>query len=273
MSRDRPAHLGPEYGAQFTDLSVVSAYARRPPYPEGLFRLLIDLAGGSSGPILDLGCGMGDVLVGLVEGGCTRIDAVDPSKPMLDTARSRLIPSAGSVRYFECMAETFSFEDTYSLVVTAESLHWMDWERVLPRIGGSLGAAASLAIVTERRIAGLPWEADLPPLLGRYSTNREYEPYDLVEELVSRALFEVSDSRCVRGGPFRQSFSDYVESFHSRNGFSRERMTSRSVRDFAGAVCELVSPHLEEDQVVGEVEATVVWGNPIGSARSIETED
>ncbi len=39
----KPDHLESEYGAQFGDPSVVTAYRHRPPYPEELFEILIEL--------------------------------------------------------------------------------------------------------------------------------------------------------------------------------------------------------------------------------------
>src|SRR3712207_7136062 len=44
-----------------------------------------------------------------------------------------------------------------------------------------------------------------------------------------------------RSVPFRQPIADYVESIHSRNGFSRERMTREAAAAFDAAVHDLVS--------------------------------
>jgi len=42
---------------------------------------------------------------------------------------------------------------------------------------------------------------------------------------------------------FQQSIDDYVESFHSMNGFSRERMTEEATHGFDSEVRELVSKY------------------------------
>ena len=53
-----------------------------------------------------------------------------------------------------------------------------------------------------------------------------------------------------------------MESFHSRNGFSRERMPTQEAAAFDDAVKALVLAHRSDGIVSGEVEATVVWGTP-----------
>ncbi|MGH2502159.1 MAG: class I SAM-dependent methyltransferase, partial [Ktedonobacterales bacterium] len=77
----KPAHLGPNYAAQFQDAAVVEAYPTRPPYPEAVFDLLESLA--VEPPIaLDAGCGTGDIARRLAQR-MRRVDAVDISAAMI----------------------------------------------------------------------------------------------------------------------------------------------------------------------------------------------
>ncbi|MDH5672051.1 MAG: hypothetical protein OEZ06_07865 [Myxococcales bacterium] len=55
---------------------------------------------------------------------------------------------------------------------------------------------------------------------------------------------------------------NYVESFHSRNGFSRERMGAEVAARFDAELRDLVSPHVPDGIVRGKLTATVVWGWP-----------
>ena len=61
---------------------------------------------------------------------------------------------------------------------------------------------------------------------------------------------------------FQQSIDDYVESFHSMNGFSRERMTEEAAHDFDSEVRELVSKYCPEGEMELQSVGKVVWGNP-----------
>ena len=55
-------------------------------------------------------------------------------------------------------------------------------------------------------------------LLARYSTNQEYEPYDLLKELIERGLFRPEGSHDTPSRDLTSTVGDYLESFHSANG-------------------------------------------------------
>jgi hypothetical protein len=149
----------------------------------------------------------------------------------------------------------------YGLVTAGESLHWFDWAVVLPRFHDLLVEDGCLAIVY-KRFSTVPWGAELGELLGQYSTNQDYEPYDLVEELTSRGLFSKQGEQETAPMPFRQTVAAYVESFFSRNGFSRERMGEDRADVFETAVTNLVQSYQTEETFEIQVAGHVVWGQP-----------
>ncbi len=120
------------------------------------------------------------------------------------------------------MAEDAALDGPYSLVVAAESLHWMDWSVVLPKVAAELVPGAYLALV-ERGEEGLAWSAELGQLISMYSTNKEFRSYNLVHELKIRGLFQEVGRRPTAPVPFDQSIDDHIELMHSRNGLSRDR--------------------------------------------------
>ena len=65
-------------------------------------------------------------------------------------------------------------DQPYDLVVAAESLHWMEWNVVLPRIAAWLRSGAWLCLVLDRSLVNEPWMREIPALIARYSTNREF---------------------------------------------------------------------------------------------------
>ena len=69
-----------------------------------------------------------------------------------------------------------------------------------------------------------PWQAGLQALINRHSTNRDYQPHDVVSELTQRGLFTSHGSERTESYPFSQPLAAYIEALHSMNGFSRDRM-------------------------------------------------
>src|SRR5215213_2953896 len=174
----KPQHLAPEYGAQFQDPAIVAAYHYRPPYPPETFAILAGLVRDEPRAVLDLGCGTGDVarpLAPLV----ARLDAVDISPAMI--AKGRTLPGGDHphLRWLTGRAEDAPLDPPYALVTAGESIHWMDWAVVLPRLHSMLTPRGYLALVG-RSEQPPPWREDLLAIIQRYSTNRDYRPYNII---------------------------------------------------------------------------------------------
>jgi SAM-dependent methyltransferase len=277
--RPKPAHLGPQYGAQFGDASVAAAYHHRPPYPEETFDILLGLLAGRPPIVLDAGCGTGDIarfLAPRVE----RVDAVDVSLPMIDAGRSLPGGDHRNIRWIYGALEDIPLypaterhvtpaaigPEPYGLVVAGESVHWMEWQTVLPRFRAVLVPGGVLAIVERRERDNPVWDSVLP-VIQHYSTNRDYRPYDIVAELVTRNLFEPVGGRETQPVPFRQSADAYIESLHSRNGLSRDRMPGADADAFDREVRSILDAHGFGSDVELDVTATMRWGFP-GSRQS-----
>jgi SAM-dependent methyltransferase len=258
---EKPAHLGPEYGAQFSDPSIAEVYHLRPPYPDPLFEKLADLIVDRSRTVLDAGTGTGEIARRLAPF-ADRVDAVDLSLPMI--AKGRLAPGgdAPNLRWIHGPAETAPISPPYALVTAAASLHWMDWPVVMPRFRDALTPNGVLAIVGDRA-AATPWKDVLQEIIDRYSTNRLYRPYDLIEEIESRGLFRTIGRYETPATPFTQSVADYVTSFHARNGFSRDRMTAEAAESFDREATAAVTPYAIDGMVTLEISAQIVWGQPL----------
>ena len=96
-----------------------------------------------------------------------------------------------------------------------------------------------------------------------YSTNKHYRPYDLVQELTSRGLFEEVGRHETTPLPFTQSVDEYVKSFHSRNGFSRDRMGDDQLKEFDAAVGALADRHCEDGRVRCSARVIFAWGRSL----------
>jgi len=258
----KPAHLGAQYATQFADPEVAAAYRARPPYPVEVFECLAALLPPSPARVLELGCGSGDLTLGLAPR-VAALDALDVSAAMLAVARRRPGAAQPNLRWILASAESFEPEGRYSLAVAAESLHWMDWELVLPRLARWLDPDARLAIVDGRVLDPVPWQAELERLVAAHSTNRDFRRFDLVAELSRRGLFREEGRRRTAPVALEQGADDYVESFHSRNGFSRARMSAESAAEFDARLREAVRPHLRGGAIRARYSALVIWGRPL----------
>jgi len=258
--RAKPRHLDAEYAAQFGDEEVAAAYRHRPPYPSDTFHILEPLLASRPRTVVELGAGTGDLTIGLaplVE----RLIAVEPSRAMLERGRRRTV-GYHHIEWLAVAAEDYAFDGRYAAIVAAEAFHWLDWHRVLPRIARSLIDDGHLILVDRVQAATLLWDSDLRALIRAYSTNQDYAPYDTVTELESRRLVTIAGQAHTDMVVHHRRIDDYVESFHSRNGFSRARLTTERAREFDERLQRLVRRHCPDDVVYLPLRARVTWLRP-----------
>jgi SAM-dependent methyltransferase len=256
--KPKPRGLGPAYARQVDDASVVAAYGARPPYPERLISTIVELGGGSRARVLDLGCGTGEVTRRLAPR-VAAITAVDQSPRMLARARREPGGDAANVVWAAGAVEEVVLSGPFDVAVAAESFHWFDWNRICPRLA-ALVPSGLVVLVEGRSEEPTPWTSGLKALIARYSTNREFEPYSLIDELSGRGHLAVRGRERLGPEPFQQSVDDYVTCLHSRNGLSTERLASGDVAGFDTAVRALVSPHSRNGVLELMISTAVTWG-------------
>ena len=156
-SLQRPVHLSRYYADQFLETSVAQAYHYRPEYPPETFDLLDELIVDEPRRVLDIGCGTGFIARNLVDKADT-VDAVDMSAAMIETGR--LLTNGGHphLNWIHSTVEDAALSPPYALVTAGQSLHWMDWEITLARVGRMLTGNGCLAIV-ELKAEPSPWES------------------------------------------------------------------------------------------------------------------
>ena len=272
MTIPKPKHLGPEYADQFKDRSVANAYVNFPPYSSEVFQVLTGLIRDEPSIVLDIGCGTGDVARPL-SAFAERVDAVDQSEAMIEIGGAREGGDRPNIRWICQSAEEFEYDTRYSLVVAGASLHWMDWNVVLPRMAGALSGDGYLAIVGGRGIDTAPWADGINNLIPRYSTNQDFEPYDLLNELERRQLLKIVGKIRTAPQKYCMSIDQYVEVYHARNGFSRQRMDPNSSAEFDAAVREIVTPFAKNHVLTFDVTTQITWGHPsaIGAEPHVGT--
>lgn len=257
MAATKPGGLEPHYAEQFCDAAVVDAYGARPPYPPALDPLFVELAGGPDAHLLDLGCGTGELTRRLAPQ-LHAVTAVDQSERMI--ARARTLPggTAANITWIAGRVEDVALTGPFTSALAAQSFHWFDWALLVRRLAEWLPTRR--LILTDRKEAGTPWSETLAGLYRRFSTNQDFEPFDLVDELIARRYFTVEGRLTPRPDPFPQAIDDYVTSLHSQNGLSRDRMTAADAQAFDDAVREAVAPHARDGVLTLPIATRVVWG-------------
>jgi SAM-dependent methyltransferase len=263
----RYKQFGEEYATIFRDASVVAAYKHRPPYPPATFEFLLQLIPEevTERLVLDAGCGTGFIARPLARY-VDHVDAVDVSKRMVETAKTLPGGDRPNITWIAAPIETAPLGGPYALVVTAASLHWMDWDRTLPRFASHLVSKGVLATVEESE-PGNPWDHEVGPILARYSMNLDFEPFNetkVLAEIERRGLFRLHGSHETEAVPVRQSIDSWVESFHARNGFSRERMETEAAAAFDAEMRQVIRRYCPDGVVELPVGARILWGRPLG---------
>ena len=88
-------------------------------------------------------------------------------------AKARTLPGgeAQNLRWIAAPVEKAPLEPPYALITAGESLHWMDWQIVLPRFAHVVTPNGMLAILYKSR-GDDPWEDELQHLITRFSSIR-----------------------------------------------------------------------------------------------------
>lgn len=257
----KPACWAPEYAQAFNLESVARAYHFRPPYPEGLFTTLAALMVDQPRTLLDLGCGPGDLARNLVHA-AERVDAIDASMAMIERGRAMERGSHPNLRWIHGWAEDAPLQPPYALVTAGDSINWMDWGITLPRIKAALSPNGSLAIVGRVWGTGSPGERDL---WRRFSTNSRYRPLNVIEELVSRGLFQRRGEKGFTDA-WTPTIDEYLGACRSRASYPTNEGRAEAFDEEMRALLERLLRSGRLSATGGwlalTVTAGVVWGAP-----------
>jgi SAM-dependent methyltransferase len=228
-----------------------------------VFAILTSLIAPAARTVLDAGCGVGDLarpLAPLVD----RVDAVDPSSPML--VRGAGLPGGGAMnlRWIHSGIESAVLRPPYGLIVCGDSVHWFDWSVALTRFSDSLAPGGCMAIVQRNWSAEADLQARLRAIYARHGANPDFRPLDPVTELERRGLFERAGEHVTAPATWSPTLETLIVCHHSQNGFVLEKMRDpgafdRELADVMGAVAT------DDGRLALEVVARIVWGKPIGA--------
>lgn len=262
----KPGYYASERALAFQDDTVARHYHLRPPYPASLLEALASLVVDEPRAILDLGTGTGDLARGLVAA-ADRVDAVDVSQAMIEHGRSREHGDDHRLRWIHGQAEEVPLDPPYALVIAGDSLHWMDWNVMLPRIADVLSPNGSLAIASRGWGTGQPEEREL---LLRHGHGPSFfrPPLNAVRELESRGLLEVRGRQGFTS-TWTPTIDEYIRCRHSQAAIPRDPVVARAFIDETRALLERLvrEARLEADgeRLVLTVESGIAWGVPLAA--------
>ena len=253
----RPEFLNAENAIAFDDASAARAYTFRPGYSPAMFDALAGLIVGPR-VALDAGAGTG-AIARYLAAHVDRVDALDPAAAMI--AEGNRLEHGGDpkIRWILGGAEHGPLFGPYGLITTGQSLHWMDWDVVLPRFAGELAPGARLAIVDDPEVPE-PWADELKPIIARHSIIRRWHQFALIPELERLGLFEREGELRIEPHTVIQSVDEYIESFHGRSSLARHRIGPDASAAFDREVRALVG---DRRTVERRMAGRVVYGRPV----------
>ena len=249
-------------GASFEEANVVENYPYRPPYPGSLLDRLVEITPRRTS-LLDIGCGPGKISRPLA-GRFETVTAVDPSRQMIALGKSLEDGGRTNIRWIEGFAEDFPLgEERFDLTVAAASIHWMDHERLFPRLGAHASPGHVFAAISGDTPFAPPWEADWHGFLGKWVPALTGQPFDPDRKAEEWAIYEtylnIAGREYFLSEPFEQSIEDFMRCQHSRDTFAPSKLGARSLV-FDTELAEMLRPYAKDGLLRFHVHSKLVWG-------------
>lgn len=231
-------------GASFQNQLVVDNYRFRPPYPDQLFQTLISKAP-RAGRVLDLGCGPGKIarhLSKIFED----VVAVDPSEAMLALATSLKDGDEPNISWVQGAAEDADLgSGRFDLVVAANSIHWMEPDRLFGKLRGHVAQDHAFAVVSSDDAHDPPWRADWVEFLVKWIPIATGEQFDLQRKTAEWSAWQkhvdIEFTETFISAPLTQNVSEFIACQHSRDAFAPSRLQGR-MEEFDTELSELLEP-------------------------------
>jgi SAM-dependent methyltransferase len=252
--------LNAENAAAFEDQGVAEAYNHRASYPAETIDFLLGLIAGDVRTVLDVGAGTGDLARPLSV--WVEVDAVDVSAAMIAVGKTLEHGDNPRLRWIHGRIEDTALAPPYGLVTAGQSLHWMDWDVVMPLFRSVLVPGGVVAITDVAGASEDPWSAAVGGLIRRFSVIQNFQAYDLVTELEGRNLFRRIGTRRTAPVPYTPTVEQFIESFHGRSSLSRARLGDAQARAFDAEMRGVLEPHARDGRLHSLIVGVVDWGEP-----------
>jgi hypothetical protein len=175
-------------------------------------------------------------------------------------------PPETFTRWLHGRAEEVSLKPPYALVTAGESLHWMEWDVILPRLARVLTPHGLLAIadIEEQPV---PWHEGSRQIKQRFTNNPAYRPFDWIAEVEKERLFQKLGKGETAPMSVSQAVEDYIAAQHARSTLSLDTMTASQATQFDTEMQALLLPYASEGLLTFSVVGRIIWGKPTRGKR------
>jgi len=172
----------------YSDLESCQFYDLEHPFsPEDPdFRFYSTLCRDTKGPILELGCGNGRLLIPILRDGAD-IEGLDVSRPMIEALKERLRIEGLKTQLHEQSMESFHTARSYQLIfIAVTTFHILDTEKAqvacLKRCREHLASGGRVVLDLDLRVEDVVADGGFPRLFRRFETEgKEVLVYQCVE--------------------------------------------------------------------------------------------
>lgn len=249
-------------GSSFENSEVVDLYPYRPDYPQGVFGKLLELVPRHDGA-LDIGCGPGKVSRPLTRS-FANVVAVDPSQNMIALGQSLPDGQAPNLLWMQSLAEEAPLDgQRFDLIVAAASIHWMDHDRLFPKLLRHAAPGHVFAVISGDDGFEPPWDAEWKRFLGKWVLEVTGKPFSPARQEIVwggyRRHLELGGSQYFTA-PVRQSVEDFIKCQHSRDTWAYSRLGNRT-EAFDAELAGILAGHAEDGHLTYTVRTQLIWGS------------
>ncbi|MFN0094642.1 MAG: class I SAM-dependent methyltransferase [Dehalococcoidia bacterium] len=259
MVRTRSPQFDDAHARRWQDPAAAADYRHRDGYLAEAFDLLRQFASVERPVVLDLGCGTGNLARGIAPW-AARVDAVDLSAEMIAEGRRLSGGDAVNIRWQHAPAETCTLDGPYDLVAAGASMHWMDYEVVLPRLAGVLRPGGFLAVVSSWQRDTYAWDAEEKAIIARHTTAPDVVPFEMIPVWEAAGLFRQAGEFTTTPVEVAKSVADYVAGWHANSHLTRAHIDSEA---FDRDLLAVLAVYCPDGVVRRNVVTHVLWGSPL----------
>ena len=155
-------------------------------------------------------------------------------------------------------------EPPYDLICAGASIHWLDHERLMPRLAGSLSNGAWVMVIEGDGAWQPPWQAEFTDFTARWleRMGRRHNEAEFGVAMNRYQEFMVIHGQREFVAPVEQPLNDFIECQHSRASWARAVMGLERSEHYDAELKELLTPHVRAGALHFQVRTALTWSRP-----------